>query len=208
MKGTAMTGPSTRRRAGGDPVGSPRGDRWLATTREKVRLPTTHRSIRRPRHGACWPTPAAPWPETAGPPAGSTSPRSLPGVVVPPSPGGVSAVSGGLRQQSAHFRTLGGVRVAGTWDLASPEAPAASGTDDSLCPRGREGTCGRATAAELAGPGRGALPGGSGGRLCLTSTGEGQGSCLVWGGSCGQAGLITLLYSPASSEPTVRPQRA
>lgn len=48
--------------------------------------------------------------------------------------------------------------------------------------------------------------GGSGGRLRLTSTGEGQGSCLVWGGGRGQAGLTAFLpsCSQASLEPTVR----
>lgn len=91
------------------------------------------------------------------------------------------------------MRTSGpqaGLAVVSTLDLAGPKAPAASGTGYSLRLSGREGTCGRATAAELADAGRGAVLGG-GWRVA----GGGGGvrwaapSDVYWGGSGFLSGL-------------------
>ncbi|XP_034525670.1 zinc finger protein 300-like [Ailuropoda melanoleuca] len=96
-----------------------------------------------------------------GPPAGSTSPRRLPGIVVPYSPGAsrlcLEVSESGLRISGPQT----GLVVISTSDLASSEAPVASGTGNSLRPSCREGTCGRARAAELADAGRGAVLRGS-----------------------------------------------
>lgn len=138
----------------------PRPGLPLATMWDRVHSLTAHRSTGHPQRGAHSPIPATPWPETPAPPAGSISPRRLPGIVVPSSPGASRLC---LEVSESGLRTSGppaGLAVVGASDPAGSEAPAASRPGDSLRPSGREGTCGRATAAELADAGRGAVLGG------------------------------------------------
>lgn len=106
----------------------------LATTWDRVHSLTAHRSTGHPLRGAHSPIPATPWPETPAPPAGSISPRRLPGIVVPSSPGASRLC---LEVSESGLRTSGpraGVAVVGASDPAGSEAPAASRPGDSLRP--------------------------------------------------------------------------
>ncbi|KAK2489986.1 hypothetical protein MC885_001736, partial [Smutsia gigantea] len=133
------------------------------------------------------PTPASPWPEI---------PHAQRKLLAADAAGSCSSVKtrgATLCQQvsECHPRISGlqaGLAAASTPDLAGSEALGCT-SDVWSPPRSAvEGACMADTWLPSQRRWEGVLLRGPGGRLRLTSTAEGRGSCLVWGGGCGQPG--------------------